>query len=116
MVSYLFIVDSTVPLSELPKPIQEKPDYIFHTLSDEHITKLILLQKMKMNSNVNVQTPIFLCWHESRELDDLKDKIHPKLYAILQYTADTYGIIHRRIDELTDVDWRLISEQKKYAS
>ena len=69
-----------------------------------------------MNSNVNIRTPIFLCWHDSIELEDLEDKIHPKLYAILRYTADTYGILHRNINELTEDDWRLISEQKKYAS
>lgn len=114
MVSYLFIVDSSVPITDLPEYIQSQTDYIFRTLTDEHITKILLLQKMK--SATATPTPIFICWDASIELDDLRESIHPKLYAILRYTADSYGIFHRKIEELTATDIECLREQKKYAS
>jgi hypothetical protein len=115
---YLFLVDSPERISELPSVVRELPDYIFHTLTDEHIMKLVFLQKMKMAPNIKEPSPIFICWHESIELEDLRDSIHPKLYAMLKYSAHSYGIFHRRILDLTNEEMECIKEQaqKKYTS
>ena len=113
---YLFLVDSADRISELPDVIREQSDYIFQTLTDEHIMKLVFLQKMKTAPGIKEPTPIFTCWHDSIELDDLQETIHPKLYAMLKYSPLSYGIVHKRICELTTDDFERIKEQKKYTS
>lgn len=111
-VFYLFLLNRNRVLDELPVEIREKTDYHVRRLTDEHVTKLILLQKME--NSVQRSSVIFLCWDTDAELDDYGEELHPKLFSILKYTADTYRIFHKKIEDLTDTDIKLIKEQKNY--
>jgi hypothetical protein len=112
--SYLFVLNSDRDVTELPEEIREKTDYHFRKLTTEHMTKLILLQKMKMDDKVKQYSPIFICWDSDVELDDFQEDLHPKLFNIIKYTSGSYGIFHRYISELTETDRSLIKEQKNY--
>jgi hypothetical protein len=85
----------TERVSQLIQKYGEK--YSFKELTDEHITKLILLQKINKHSNRDTQINIWL--DEEFELDDFKDKLNPKLFQILKYTAkEDYNIIIKNIE------------------
>jgi hypothetical protein len=110
--SYIFLLNPNRNIEELPDEIREKPDYHFRTLTNEHIMKLFLLQNMK--NGLHTYSPVFLCWDDDIDLDDMQGHIHAKLFSILKYTSDKYGIFHRRIKDMTEMDRKLIKEQKNY--
>tara|TARA_B100000401_G_scaffold438231_1_gene385976 strand:- start:805 stop:1134 length:330 start_codon:yes stop_codon:yes gene_type:complete len=60
---------------------------IFNTLTDEHILRLLFLQKIKIAKKLDESITIYL---DNIELDEMS--INPKLFAILKYQADIYNI------------------------
>lgn len=62
-------------------------DLIFVSLTDEHILRLLFLQKIKIGKKLNESITIYL---DNIELDEMN--INPKLLAILKYQSDTYNI------------------------
>lgn len=71
--------------------------FSFKELTDEHLTKLILLQKINKYSLRD--THIYI--HLDREIDieDFENKLHPKLYQILKYTIEDYDIYIKKIND-----------------
>ena len=63
------------------------PKLIFSTLSDEHILRILFLQKIKIAKSINDVVKIYL---DDIDLDDMN--ISPKLYAILKYESFKYNI------------------------
>ena len=67
---------------------QSKWDNIFHTklifktLTDEHILRILFLQKIKISKSINDIVKIYL---DDIELDEIN--INPKLLAILKYES-----------------------------
>jgi hypothetical protein len=71
--------------------------YSFKELTNEHLTKLILLQKINIASNR--QTQIYIHLDSEIEIDDFREKLHPKLFNILKYTIQDFNIFINKIDE-----------------
>jgi hypothetical protein len=65
-------------------------NFCFTKLTNEHLTKLILMQKI--NKSVNRNTRIIINLHTDIELDDFSDTLHPKIINILKYTSEDYNI------------------------
>ena len=65
---------------------------IFNTLTDEHILRLLFIQKIKIAKKLNEVITIYL---DNIELDEMN--INPKLIGILKYRADIYNIRGRDI-------------------
>tara|TARA_E500000178_G_C17022057_1_gene756121 strand:- start:2815 stop:3144 length:330 start_codon:yes stop_codon:yes gene_type:complete len=65
---------------------------IFNTLTDEHILRLLFIQKIKIAKKLNEVITIYL---DNIELDEMN--INPKLIGILKYRADIYNIHVRDI-------------------
>lgn len=65
---------------------------IFNSLTDEHILRLLFLQKIKIGKKLNESITIYL---DNIELDEMN--INPKLLAILKYQSDIYNIHIRNI-------------------
>ncbi len=85
---------------------------IFDTLTDEHVLRLLFLQKIKIAKNLKDSIKIYT---DDIELDDMK--LHLKLKNILKYEADTLNI--KIIDINTSVNIeeiefynRIVSSQK----
>lgn len=66
---------------------------VFSTLTDEHAFKLLLIQKIKPVANRKGIITIYL--HDI-ELEELG--LHSKLYTILKYSSDLYGVVIKHID------------------
>lgn len=66
---------------------------IFNKLTDEHAFKLLLIQKIKP---VALRKGIITIYLHDIELEELE--LHPKLYTILKYSGDQYGIVIKNID------------------
>tara|TARA_B100000073_G_C23289282_1_gene393871 strand:- start:131 stop:442 length:312 start_codon:yes stop_codon:yes gene_type:complete len=60
---------------------------IFKTLTDEHILRILFMQKIKLAKEINEYVTIYL---DNIELEEFN--IHSKLYKILKYEADDYMI------------------------
>ncbi len=60
---------------------------IFSNLTDEHILRILFLQKIKKAKKLNEVITIYL---DNIELDEMN--INPKLLAILKYQSDLYNI------------------------
>jgi len=60
---------------------------IFKTLTDEHVLRILFLQKIKISKSINDIVKIYL---DDIELDEMN--IHPKLLAILKYESCRYNI------------------------
>ena len=69
---------------------------IFNKLTDEHILRILLLQKIKKAGEVDSKIKIFL--HDF-DLDDFE--INNKLYNILKYQQDLYNVFILPIDKKT---------------
>jgi hypothetical protein len=69
--------------------------YSFNTLTDEHITKLILLQKI--NKKINRNTRILIYLHPDLDIDDFEYILHPKLFMILKYHYNDYNIFINKL-------------------
>jgi hypothetical protein len=69
-------------------------EYSFTKLTNEHLTKLLLLQKI--NKTANRYTIINIILEEDIDIDDLKNDLHPKLYTILKYHLNDYGIFIKK--------------------
>jgi hypothetical protein len=85
------------------------PKLIFKTLTDEHILRLLLLQKIKRDQSLSDTIKIYL---DNIELGDMN--ISPKLYHILKYECDTYHI--KILDIHTEIDRGEIEEYNKKVS
>jgi hypothetical protein len=72
-------------------------EYSFTTLTNEHLTKLLLLQKI--NKSANRITIITIYLDDDIDIDDFQDKLHPKLFTILKYHSINYGIFIKKINE-----------------
>jgi hypothetical protein len=72
-------------------------EYSFTTLTDEHLTKLLLLQKI--NKSANRHTIITIYLDNEIDIDDFENKLHPKLFTILKYHSIDYGILIKKINE-----------------
>lgn len=70
-------------------------NFCFTKLTDEHMTKLILMQKI--NKSVNRETHVTINLHNDIELDDFSDTLHPKILNILKYTSEDYNITIKNI-------------------
>lgn len=66
---------------------------IFDTLTDEHVLRILFLQKIKIAKSLNDKIKIYL---DEIELDDFN--LTYKLYSILKYKSDDYNI------EILDID------------
>jgi len=71
---------------------------VFSTLTDEHILRLLMLQKIKISRNLSDTIKIYI---DDIILDDMS--IHKKLLNILKYKASDFNItiidINNEIDE-----------------
>ena len=67
---------------------------IFSTLTDEHILRILFLQKIKISQNIDDIVKIYM---EDYNLDDFT--ISDKLYRILKYNSGDYNI---RILDISD--------------
>lgn len=67
---------------------------IFDTLSDEHILRILFLQKIKLEKSIKDTIKIYL---DEIELDEMN--INPKLYSILKYQSGAYYIKLCNINE-----------------
>ena len=65
-------------------------NYCFTKLTNEHMTKLFLLQKI--NKSINRNTKIYIYLHPAIDLDDYNESLHPKILNILKYTPEVYNI------------------------
>jgi hypothetical protein len=72
-------------------------EYSFNSLTDEHLTKLLLLQKI--NKTANRTTIINIYLDQDIDIDDFQYKLHPKLFNILKYQSYDYGIFIKKIAE-----------------
>ena len=72
-------------------------EYSFTKLTDEHFTKLLLLQKI--NKTANRYTIIHLILDNDVDIDDLEKDLHPKLGTILKYHLNDYGIFIKKLEE-----------------
>lgn len=75
------------------------PKLIFSTLTDEHILRLLFLQKIKISSNVNDNIKIYL---DNIQLDDCT--ISYKLSCILKYHSSSYNIEILDIEDGYDIN------------
>jgi len=66
---------------------------IFSKLTDEHTLKLLLIQKIKP---IALRKGIITIYLHDIELEELG--LHPKLYTILKYSGDQYGIVIKNVD------------------
>tara|TARA_B100000575_G_scaffold294610_1_gene312168 strand:+ start:8385 stop:8711 length:327 start_codon:yes stop_codon:yes gene_type:complete len=82
---------------------------IFTTLTDEHVLRLLLLQKIKLNKGIQDTIKIYLDDLELEEFD-----LNPKLFNILKYSADQYNI--NIIDINIQIDKDEISNYNKIVS
>lgn len=60
---------------------------IFNSLTDEHILRILFLQKIKKAKEICENITIYL---DNIDLDEMN--INPKLLAILKYQSDLYSI------------------------
>ena len=60
---------------------------IFSTLTDEHVVRLIMLQKIKLAKKLDDKIKIYL---HNIELEDID--LNDKLYKLLKYEAGTFNI------------------------
>jgi hypothetical protein len=65
-------------------------NYCFTKLTNNHMTKLFLLQKI--NKSINRNTKIYIYLHPAIDLDDYNESLHPKILNILKYTPEVYNI------------------------
>jgi len=72
-------------------------DFSFTTLTNEHFTKLLLLQKI--NKTASRYTIIHIYLDYDIDIDDFENKLHPKLFTILKYHSENYGIFIKKITE-----------------
>ena len=72
---------------------------IFKELSDEHVVRLVMLQKIKIAKNLNNKIKIYL---NKIELDELN--LNEKLYNLLKYESDTFNICILDITDGFDSD------------
>jgi hypothetical protein len=72
-------------------------EYSFPKLTDEHLTKLLLLQKI--NKTANRQTIINIYLDDDIDIDDFEYSLHPKLFTIIKYHSINYGIFIKKIDK-----------------
>jgi hypothetical protein len=72
-------------------------EYSFTKLTDEHLTKLLLLQKI--NKTANRQTIINIYLDDDIDIDDFEYSLHPKLFTIIKYHSINYGIFIKKIDK-----------------
>jgi hypothetical protein len=71
---------------------------IFYSLTDEHALKLLLMQKIKP---IALRKGIITIYLHDIELEEIG--LHPKLYTILKYSGDVYGIFVKTIDNPGDL-------------
>ena len=87
---------------------------IFSTLTDEHVIRLLLLQKIKLNKDISDTIKIYL---DDLELEEFN--LNSKLFNILKYKADQYNIkiidINIQIDkdEISDYNNRVSLKYSK---
>ncbi len=72
-------------------------EYSFTKLTNEHFTKLLLLQKI--NKTANRYTTIHIILDNYIDIDDFEKDLHPKLFTILKYHLNDYGIFIKRLYE-----------------
>tara|TARA_B100001093_G_scaffold466056_1_gene484193 strand:+ start:1256 stop:1594 length:339 start_codon:yes stop_codon:yes gene_type:complete len=72
---------------------------IFSTLTDEHILRILFLQKIKISQNIDDIVKIYM---EDYNLDDFT--ISDKLYKILKYNSGDYNIRILDINDGYDID------------
>ena len=72
---------------------------IFKTLTDEHVLRLLFLQKIKKAKDLNDSIKIYI---DDIELDDMK--LHLKLKHILKYEADAFNIKIIDINDSVNID------------
>ena len=60
---------------------------IFSTLADEHVLRLIMLQKIKISRKIDDRIKIYL---HNFELEDFE--LNDKLYKLLKYESDVFNI------------------------
>lgn len=81
---------------------------IFNKLTDEHILKILFMQKIKKVSSRMTDVVIFL---DQIDLDEFN--INIKLLNILKYNPDLYGIKIHYIDKDENIPNKYISSIKK---
>jgi hypothetical protein len=91
---------STILITQTDKRVKHfHKKLIFKTLTDEHVLRLLFLQKIKKAKDLNDSIKIYI---DDIELDDMK--LHLKLKNILKYEADTYNIKIIDINDSVDVE------------
>ena len=91
---------STILITQTDKWVKHfHKKLIFKTLTDEHVLRILFLQKIKKAKDLNDSIKIYI---DDIELDDMK--LHLKLKNILKYEADTYNIKIIDINDSVDVE------------
>tara|TARA_B100000683_G_C12282560_1_gene470536 strand:- start:123 stop:455 length:333 start_codon:yes stop_codon:yes gene_type:complete len=72
---------------------------VFDTLTDEHVLRILFLQKIKKAKELNDVIKIYM---DNIELDDIE--LHPKLKNILKYESDNYNIKILDINETVNLE------------
>lgn len=67
---------------------------IFNTLTDEHVLRILFMQKIKIAKNIKEYVTIYL---DKYEIEDFS--LNSKLYTILKYQSSDYLINIKDIDE-----------------
>ena len=67
---------------------------IFNTLTDEHVLRILFMQKIKIAKNIKEYVTIYL---DKYEIDDFS--LNSKLYNILKYQSSDYLVNIKDIDE-----------------
>ena len=72
---------------------------IFNELTDEHILRILFLQKIKISQDINDRIKIYL---DDCDLDSFN--ISEKLYKILKYSNESYNIDIQDIEHGYDLE------------